>query len=434
MLDEIGSDEGLRLHQLIARLFPLPRSLTGAGVRSTLAVLGERLPLEIHEVPSGTQVLDWTVPLEWQVLSARILRPDGSILVDWTDSPLHLLGYSVPFRGRLPLADLLQHLHTLPEQPSVTPYRTAYYSSVWGFCLPHERLADLPEGEYEVLVDTTLVPGFLTYGELVLPGQEDGEVLITAHVCHPAQANDNLSGVVLAAALAERLAGFGRRRWTYRFLFAPGTLGAIAWLDEHRDDVHRVHAGLVLTGLGDASPPSYKRSRRGNTHIDRAVAHVLRHEAPGSRLLPFSPYGYDERQFCSPGFNLPVGRFGRGVHGEYPEYHTSADDLSFVGPDQLADSLSLLIKIVGLLERDCTYRSTAPYGEPQLGPRGLYRGTGGVAMKRADLEMSLLWVLNLADGENSLLDMAERSDLPFTQVAEAAARLVEAGLLIDVLV
>jgi len=431
MLQEPTEDVGRRMHDLIRTLFPLPRSLTGDGVRATLDVLRRRLPLTVHEVQTGSPALDWTVPEEWRVRAARVLRPDGSTLVDWADSPLHLMGYSVPFRGRLPRAELLEHLHSLPDRPTLTPYRTSYYAPRWAFCLPHERVLDLPEGDYDVIVDTELVRGSLTYGELVLPGEEAGEVLVSAHVCHPAQANDNLSGIAVAAALAERLLAGPRRRWTYRFLFAPGTMGALTWLQAHQTDVGRIRAGLVLTGLGDASPPSYKESRRGDATIDRAVTHVLRHRAPEGRVLPFTPYGYDERQYCSPGFDLPVGRLGRGVHGEYPEYHTSADDLGFVSPGQLGESLALLAEVVDVLERDRTYRSTAPYGEPQLGRRGLYRSTGATVIGKADLEMALLWVLNLADGRHSLLAMAERAGLPFGQLAEAAARLVEAGLLVE---
>jgi aminopeptidase-like protein len=309
-------------------------------------------------------------------------------VTDLDRDPLALLGYSVPFRGRLPLEELRPHLHSLPDRPTLTPYRTSYYKEQWGFCLPHASVEGLVEGDYDVVVDTDLVPGSLTYGELVLPGQSEREVLVSAHVCHPAQANDNLSGVVLAAWLAGELAGRPQRRWTYRFLFAPGTLGALVWLERHRDAAERVHAGLVLTGLGDASPLSYKRSRRGGTVLDRAVEHVLTHREPAARLLDFSPYGYDERQFCSPGFDLPVGRLGRGVHGEYPEYHTSADDLSFVRPASLGASAAALADVVDVLERDRTYRSTSPYGEPQLGRRGLYRDTGATPVDRASREMA----------------------------------------------
>jgi aminopeptidase-like protein len=424
-------DLGRRLHDQITRLFPLPRSLTGDGVRATLAVLAETLPLEVHEVPTGSPALDWTVPREWRAHGATLTAPDGRVVADLATDPLALVGYSAPFRGRLALEELRPHLHSLPDRPTLTPYRTSYYREDWGLCLPHRQVESLAPGDYDVVVDTELVDGSLTYGELVLPGSSPGEVLFSAHVCHPAQANDNLSGVVLAAWLAAELSRRPSRRWTYRFLFAPGTLGALVWLERHRDAAERVRAGLVLTGLGDGSGLSYKRSRRGDSLVDRTLEHVLRSE-PQTRVLPFSPYGYDERQFCSPGFDLPVGRLSRGVHGEYAEYHTSADDLSFVSPPQLAASAAVLERVVDVLERDRTFRNTSPYGEPQLGRRGLYRDLGATPVDRASQEMALLWVLNLSDGTAGLLEVADRSGLPFAVIADAAQRLVEAELLVEV--
>jgi aminopeptidase-like protein len=275
-----------------------------------------------------------------------------------------------------------------------------------------------------------LIDGSLTYAEVVVPGDTDDELLLSAHVCHPAQANDNLSGIAVAALAARRLLDGPTPKHTIRFLFAPGTLGAIAWLARNRDDaVGRIRGGLVLTGLGDTSPPSYKRSRQGSTLMDRAAEHVLGLADQRARIMDFSPYGYDERQFCSPGFDLPVGRLGRGVHGEYPEYHTSADDLSFVAPQQLGQSLELLEAIIGVVEGDRVFLNQAPYGEPQLGRRGLYRNTGATIMDRQATEMALLWVLSLSDGNSSLLAVAERSGLPFVAVAAAARQLEMAGLL-----
>lgn len=423
-------ETGDQLHALVERMFPLRRSLTGEGVRQTLAVLAEELPLQVIEVPSGTAVLDWHVPREWRVQEAHVTAPDGFRVVDWADGPLHLVGHSAPFHGSLELAELRDHLHSLPDRPTLTPYRTSYYADAWGFCLPHERVERLVEGRYDVVVDTELAAGSLTWGEVVVPGQLEDEVLVTAHVCHPAQANDNLSGIVVAAGLAQRLLTGPTPRHTFRFLFAPGTLGAIAWLDRHREDVvPRIRAGLVLTGLGDASPPSYKRSRRGDTLVDRAVQHVLRHTQPEARVLPFTPYGYDERQFCSPGFDLPVGRLGRGVHGEYPEYHTSADDLSFVSAGRLGESLALVAAVADVVDRDQVLVNQSPYGEPQLGRRGLYRSTGATPLDAKAVEMALLWTLSLCDGSRSLLAVADEADLPFPVVVEAADRLQAAGLL-----
>ena len=424
------TEVGARLHALVTRLFPYPRSLTGAGLRDTLGVLAERLPLQITEVPTGTAVLDWTVPREWVVREAHVTGPDGRRVVDWRDGPLHLVGHSAPYRGHLQREELLPHLHSLPEQPDRTPYRTSYYAETWGFCLPHRQVTALPPGGYDVVVDTDLVQGSLTYGEVVVPGASSDEVLITAHACHPAQANDNLSGIAVAAELAAALLAGQTPRWTYRFLFAPGTLGAIAWLQHHRAEVvARTRAGLVLTGLGDDSPPSYKSSRRGDCLVDLAAHHVLRHASPQFRSLPFTPYGYDERQFCSPGFDLPVGRLGRGVHGEYPQYHTDADDLDFVTAERLGQSYALLAGIVDVLERDRLLTNQAPFGEPQLGRRGLYRDTGASPLQRRSTEMALLWVLSLSDGTRTLLEVADRADLPFATVADAAARLEAAGLL-----
>jgi aminopeptidase-like protein len=412
----------------VAELYPLCRSITGDGVRATLRAIAERIPLEVHEVPSGTSVLDWTVPREWNVRDAYVADASGRRIVDFRAHNLHLLGYSVPVRERMTLERLRPHLHTLPEQPDRIPYRTSYYSEQWGFCLEHSRLAELRDGEeYEVVIDTTLEDGHLTYGECVLRGREPSEVLISAHVCHPSLANDNLSGIAVATHLARALTEVDRRH-TYRFVFAPGTIGSITWLARNADAAARVAHGLVLTGVGDPGAPTYKRSRRGDTTIDRAMAHVLGEDGREHALEDFSPWGYDERQYCSPGFNLPVGCLMRTPHGRYPEYHTSGDDLGFVTSEALADSLDRCLAAVDVLERDATYRNLSPHGEPQLGRRGLYGALGGSADKRTD-ELALLWVLNLSDGDHSLLAIAERSGLPFRTVARAAALLTDHGLL-----
>ena len=419
---------GAQLHAQVAELYPLCRSITGDGVRATLRAIGERIPLEVHEVPSGTSVLDWTVPREWNVRDAYVADASGRRIVDFRAHNLHLLGYSVPVRERMTLERLRPHLHTLPEQPDRIPYRTSYYAEQWGFCLEHARLAELRDGEeYEVVIDTTLEDGHLTYGECVLRGREPSEVLVSAHVCHPSLANDNLSGIAVATHLARALVEVDRRH-TYRFVFAPGTIGSITWLARNADAAKRVAHGLVLTGVGDPGAPTYKRSRRGVATIDRAMTHVLGEGGRKHAIEDFSPWGYDERQYCSPGFNLPVGCLMRTPHGRYPEYHTSGDDLGFVTAEALADSLDRCLEAVDVLERDATYSNLSPHGEPQLGRRGLYGALGGSADKRTD-ELALLWVLNLSDGDHSLLAIAERSGLPFRTVAGAADLLTEHGLL-----
>jgi aminopeptidase-like protein len=416
---------GTSIHRLIAELFPICRSITGDGVRRTLEIVGRHGELEVHEVPSGTAVLDWEVPPEWNIREAWIEGPSGDRIVDLADSTLHVVGYSVPIRERLTLEELRPRLHSIPEHPSWIPYRTSYYAPTWGFCLQQERLEQLPDGEYEVCIDSELAPGSLTYGEMVVPGRTDREVLLSAHVCHPSLANDNLSGVAVAATLAELLRALELRN-TYRFVFAPGTIGAITWLARNRDRLDWLRAGLVLTCLGDSGGVTYKRSRRGDAEIDRAVEAVIPAQ-PGSAIRSFSPDGYDERQYCSPGFDLPVGCLMRTPHGEYPEYHTSADDLELVQPEALADSLCTLLRIVGILEANDVLANQQPFGEPQLGRRGLYRTVGGRTDSSVD-EKALLWVLNLADGEHDLLAIAERSGMSFDAIRAAATQLAEHDL------
>lgn len=434
-----ADDLGAHLHGLVAEILPLRRCITGDGLRQTLLALGQRVPLRITEVPSGTSVLDWTVPKEWRVREAYLAREDGTRVVDWADSPLHLVQYSVAARDRMPLWALRAHLHTLPEQPDLVPYRTAYYAPTWGFCLSQRALdalaAEIGEGgEVEVVVDAEQVDGSLTYGEVVVPGQTEDEILLSAHACHPALANDNASSLAVATALARRLFDGPTLRHTVRVLFAPGTIGAIAWLDRNHAHLGQIRHGLVLANLGDPGGFTYKRSRRGTLDaplaVDRAVETALRDLGHGVDVRPFEPTGYDERQFGSPGFDLPVGRLTRTPHGEYPAYHTSGDDLALVRPEALAASLEALEAIVRTLDGDGVYRNAQPYGEPQLGRRGLYASLGGLP-NGPEAQQAALWVLNLSDGRHSLLDVAERSGLPFAAVRAAADRLAEADLLAD---
>ena len=418
---------GQQMHDLVAELYPICRSITGDGVRRTLEIVGRHVPLDISEVPSGTQVFDWTVPKEWNVRDAWVEGPGGRRVVDFRESNLHVLSYSVPVRTRVSLDELKAHVFTLPDHPDWVPYRTSYYHEAWGFCLSANRLAQLVEGEYEVCVDATLEDGSLTYGELLVEGASQDEVLLSTHVCHPSLANDNLSGIAVNAFLARHLRDLDLRH-SYRFLFIPGTIGAITWLARNEQATARIRHGLVVTGVGDGTPFTYKRSRRGTAEIDRAAAHVLGHAGPGHQVIDFHPYGYDERQFCSPGFDLPVGRFSRAPHGRYPQYHTSADDLDLVRPQHLAEALTQLLAVLEVVEHNGWYRTTNPKCEPQLGRRGLYRAVGG-DVDEAAVELALLWVLNQSDGRHSLLDVAERSGLPFAVVLRAADALRDHGLL-----
>jgi len=423
--------EGRDLYRLVEELYPLCRSITGDGVRQTLKIIQRHAPIDIHEVPSGTAVLDWTVPREWNVRDAWIADPSGARVIDFRRSNLHLVSYSVPVRARMPFSALRPHLHTLPEHPDWIPYRTSYYDETWGFCLTQRQLEALPpDGEYEVCVDTTLEPGSLSYGELVLPGETEDEILISSHVCHPSLADDNLSGIAVSAFLARHLGARARRRHTFRFVYAPGTIGAITWLAQNRERARRVRHGLTLTCLGDAHPFTYKRTLAGGAEIDRAAAHALAHSGLAHQSIDFFPYGYDERQYNSPGFRLPVGSLMRGRHGQFPEYHTSADDLSFVSPERLAESWTVLATMLDVLEGNGRYRNLAPDGEPQLGRRGLYRAVGGTDIP--GLQLAMLWVLSLSDGEHTLLDAAERAKMPFRAIRGAADLLEQHGLLAPV--
>jgi aminopeptidase-like protein len=418
---------GHELHALIGELYPICRSITGDGVRETLQRLQCLIPLAIHEVPTGTPVFDWTVPREWNIRDAYVKNSRGERVIDFQKSNLHVVNYSVPIQKKMSLEDLKPHLFTLPDHPDWIPYRTSYYKEIWGFCLSHRQFLELPEDEYEVSIDASLKDGHLTYGELVLSGRTTDEILISCHVCHPSLANDNLSGLAVACYLASHLSQLPRR-FSYRFLFIPGTIGAITWLCLNESRVSRIKHGLVLAGVGDAGPLSYKKSRRGDTEIDRAAVHVLRQFGPNVRVLDFSPYGYDERQYCSVGFNLAVGRLSRTPHGTFSEYHTSADNMSFVHPHSLSESFSACLSIFSVLERNRAYLNTNPKCEPQLGERGLYRAIGGSTGGGAD-ELAMLWVLSLSDGRCSLLDIAERAQVSFDSIHRAALALEEHGLL-----
>ncbi|MFF4413270.1 DUF4910 domain-containing protein [Streptosporangium sp. NPDC001559] len=424
---ESRETEGREMHALVERLYPLCRSITGDGLRRTLEIVSGEIPLEISEVPTGTEVLDWTVPREWNIRDAYVKDPSGERVIDFAESNLHVVGYSVPVSATMTLDELRGHLHTLPEQPDLIPYRTSYYAETWGFCLRENTLAAMGPGPYEVVIDSALADGHLTYGEHVVPGRSTDEVLISCHVCHPSLANDNLAGVAVATRLARRLAR-SDPYYTYRFVFAPGTVGAITWLARNRERAGRVKHGLVLACAGDSGSLTYKRSRRADAEIDRAVRHVLRSSGREHTVVDFSPYGYDERQYCSPGFNLPVGSLTRTPYAGYPEYHTSGDNPDFVSPEAMADTLETCWEVTRVLEGNRRYLNLSPYGEPQLGRRGLYGSLGGRSDTK-QAQMAMLWVLNLSDGEHTLLDIAEKSDLPFAIVAEAAQALRGAGLL-----
>lgn len=430
VLDDLQTETGSRIAAAdalvaMAEMFPICRSITGDGVRRTLDIVERIVPLERHEVATGTAVFDWDVPREWNIRDAWIADSEGRRVVDFRAHTLHVLGYSTPVRRTMSLDELQPHLYSLPDQPDRIPYRTSYYREHWGFCLRHRDRERLGPGPYEVVIDADLKPGHLSYAECATPRTVAGEAFVYTHTCHPSLANDNLSGIAVAAILAREL----RRaptRLGWRFIFAPGTIGSLTWLSRNEARLPRVVGGLVIGSLGDAGPLTYKRSRRGHTAIDRAVEHVLASKAETSRIMDFEPYGYDERQFCSPGFDLPVGRLTRSPNGAYPEYHTSADDLSLLKPEQLAESIRVLARVVATMDCNRRLLNLRGKGEPRLGKYGLYGTIGGTAP--GEFEHALLWVLNLGDGEHDLIAMAERSGLDVDLLDRAANALEKAGL------
>ncbi|TMM49541.1 DUF4910 domain-containing protein [Sulfitobacter sabulilitoris] len=418
---------GARIHAIAAELYPICRSLAGPGARATLDVVERQIALKRVETPTGTPAHDWATPLEWRVHDAWIRDPSGRVVVDFSDCNLHVLNYSVAFRGRMTLDALRSHIFTLPEQPDLIPYRTSYYEDQWGFCMRYADVEKLPaEGLYDVCIDAEHVVGAMSHGEHLIRGDTDREFVLTTHICHPSLANDNCSGIAVLTELAKTLAGRDLR-WSYRFIFAPATIGALAWLARNPEVVDRIDHGLVVSCLGDAGGPNYKRSRRGDAPIDRAMAHVMTGAASTGTIRDFAPEGYDERQFCSPGYDLPFGLLQRSIHATFPQYHTSADNLDFIRPEYLAASHDTILEAIEIIEADYCPLNLSPMGEPQLGRRGLYGPVGGGA-QIFDID-AIRWVLNLADGCHSLLDIAERSGLRFRVVAAAAERLRQARLL-----
>ena len=424
---EATTGTGDALHALCARLYPICRSITGDGVRETLAILGERIPLDGHEVPSGTPVFDWTVPREWNIRDAYVANSRGERVIDFRAHNLHVVSYSMPVRARMRLAELRPHLHSDPAHPDWIPYRTSYYAEAWGFCLSHNALQALPDDDYEVVIDSTLADGALTYGECLVPGETADEVLVSAHICHPSLANDNLSGLVVATELARRLLA----------TTAPAQLPLPLHPRHHRlDHLAGAERGAARRASSTASSrsisatPASRTTRRAAAAPPRSTASPRTCSPPAARTRssPFSPYGYDERQFCSPGIDLPVGCLSHTPYGQFPEYHTSADNLDLVRPEALAASLDTFEAIFEILERNRRYLNLSPKCEPQLGRRGLYAALGGRSDTR-DRQMAMLWVLNQSDGGPDLLAIAERANLPFALVADAADALAAHDLL-----
>lgn len=417
-----------RLMETAEQLFPIHRSLSGPGVRETLELLGQQIPLEIRSIPSGTKVFDWTIPDEWTFQSAWIEDHRGERIVDTRHSNLHIVAYSHPLSEMVSWDELKAHLHTSKEVPTAIPYRTTYFDRSWGFCVTqrqYDRL-QVSGGPFRVRIESRLEPGVFNYGECHIPGICDEEVHFSIHCCHPSLANDNCSALSVGLHLAQSLLERGPLRFSYRFLFAPATLGPIAWLHERREQLHRIRFGLVLALLGDGGRLTYKQTLGGQHAIDRIVRRLPDSLRP--QIRAFDPFGYDERQYNSVGVRLPIGRLTRSPNGEYPQYHTSADDMSILVPEALQHSFDALVAITDAIEKTKMYRSTVACGEPQLGRRDLYSGYGD-ALHKSELQRATMWLLSLADGHHDIDAVAEQSGLSRESLQSAAARLLDHGLL-----
>ena len=417
----IGKD----IHNFASKLWPLNRSITGAGVRLTLEIIQKNYlkNLLIYSVPSGTKVFDWTVPMEWHVDEAYLIAPDGKKICDFSVNNLHLVGYSIPFRGRIGLKQLQKNLHSLPEQPNAIPYITSYYEKRWGFCLSQNQRDVLVDGEYEVVIDSKHFVGELNYGELILPGKSDQEIFLSTYVCHPSMANNELSGPTVATYLAKWLSDTKERYYTYRFVFIPETIGSITYLSKNYTHLKKkVIAGFNITCVGDDRSYSYLPSRNGNTISDKVAKHVLKWIEPNYKIYSWLDRGSDERQYCAPGIDLPIASILRSKYGQYPEYHTSLDDLdNVVTPKGLDGGYWALRRALELIEKNRFYK-TKIFCEPQMSKRALYPTLS--TKNKVPRVREIMNLLSFCDGEHSLLDIAEKINVPAWQLYETVEKLI----------
>ena len=421
----IGND----IHKLAQKLWGINRSITGEGVRETLSLLRQHMPnLEIKSVSSGTKVFDWTVPREWKVSEAYVIAPNGDRILDFSVNNLHLVGYSVPFQGKLSLQELNEHLHSLPDQPEAIPYITSYYAERWGFCLSQEQRDQLKDGDYDVIIDSELFEGVLNYAELILPGETQDEVFLSTYVCHPSMANNELSGPTVVTYITKWLQNLGSRRYTYRIIFVPETIGSITYLSmNYRDLTKNVVAGFNVSCVGDNRGYSYLPSRDGRTLSDKVARHVLYHIDPNYSVYKWIDRGSDERQYCAPGIDLPIASIMRTKYGQYPEYHTSLDDLvNVVTPKGLDGGYWSLRRALELLEKNFKYKVNV-YCEPQMGKRGLYPT---LSTKNGGDEVRFMMdFLSYCDGKHDLVDIAEKIDAASWDLYELATILEKNGLI-----
>ncbi len=422
-------NHGREIYDLVSALFPICRSITGDGVRQSLGIISETIPLKITEVPSGTRCFDWVVPQEWNIRDAFIEGPGGNKIVDFRRNNLHVMGYSVPVKGDFTLDELKQHLYFDEKNPDAIPYLTSYYQPRWGFCLSKRSYDRLKKGKYHVCIDSSFKKkGSLTYAEAFVPGRSRKEIVLSSYICHPSMANDSISGVALNAKLCEHVMGLGGTRYSYRFLFIPETIGAIAYLSRNRARMMKnTCCGMVLTCLGNSGTFTYKRTRCGH-ELDKLAENVLKFSGHPYEILDFFPTGSDERQYSSPGFNLPFGSLIRSLYGKFPEYHTSLDNLDFVNPRALGETFDMYASIIDAIEGNGFYVNRKPFCEPFLSKYGLYSTLGSQKYGQAGTT-ELLYVLNFSDGNHSLADIAVKMNQPVARIIGAAKMLEEKGLI-----
>jgi len=420
---------GNELHEFAKQLWPINRSITGEGVRSTLDLIKNYLPeIKIKSVSSGTTVFDWSIPKEWSVNEAYIIAPNGEKICDFSVNNLHLLGYSIAFEGKVSLDELKQHLYTLPKQPDAIPYMTSYYKDRWGFCLSQNQYSKLKEGEYYVKIDTKHFDGVLNYAELIIPGKTKKEVFLSTYICHPSMANNELSGPAVVTFLAKWLSEIGQLNYTYRIIFIPETIGSITYLSlNYKEMKKNIISGFNVSCVGDDRAYSYLPSRNGNTLSDHIAKHILKHTDPNFKSYTWFDRGSDERQYCAPGIDLPIATIMRTKYGEYPEYHTSLDNLeNVVTPAGLDGGYWAIRRAIEAIEKNKKYRTTV-FCEPQMGKRGLYPT---LSAKNSAQEVRLMMnLISLCDGQYSLLDIAENLNIPIWELYELTEQLVKHELL-----
>lgn len=415
---------GNKMYDLMEKLFPICRSITGDGVRDTLNIIKDIIPIEIKEIPSGTKVFDWEVPYEWNIKDAWIKNSKGKKIIDFKDNNLHIIGYSIPIHRKMFLGELKNHLFTLKEKPHVIPYRTSYYKQNWGFCITHNHFKKLENDYYEVFIDSTLKKGSLTYAELKIDGSSKNEILFSTYICHPSLCNDNLSGIAFQTYLIKYLLEKKDLKYSYRFLFIPETIGSIVWIYLNQSKLNLIKYGFIISCIGDSGKINFKKTKKGDTELDRIIIKVLQDNLKQNQYFvrDFTPMGSDDRQFCSIGVNIPMVTLNRTPPKLFPEYHTSKDTLDIIDVEGLNFTFDIYKKIISIIENNKTYINKCIMCEPNLGSRGLYTDS-------SDKNVILKWVLSMSDGSNSLLDISIRSRLNFEKIKDASDRLEDKDLL-----